>query len=61
MPDISMCDVKDCPKSGECYRHKDSGTKPNQYRQAYFVMRESDERPCENFWPTHENGKKVTP
>jgi hypothetical protein len=61
MPDISMCAVKDCPKSRECYRHRESGTKPNEYRQSYFMRPDDYKGPCEHFWPTHENGKKVTP
>lgn len=35
MPDISMCNDPDCPFSRQCYRHPDSGTKPDPYRQAW--------------------------
>ena len=62
MPDISMCEVKDCQKSKECYRHKDSGTKPTEYRQAYILFPDwKAPENCEHFWPTHKNGKRVTP
>ena len=38
MPDISMCDVNDCPLSKRCYRHEDSGTKPvNNQLYVYFA------------------------
>lgn len=50
MPDISMCAAKGCALSKQCYRHKDSGTKPNEY-QAYFMP--SDDRlgnDCDMFW-----------
>jgi hypothetical protein len=38
MPDIAMCPVESgvCPKSKDCYRHEDSGTLPDEGRQAYF-------------------------
>lgn len=53
MPDIWMCDSKKCPLSRTCYRHKDSGTVPDEYRQAYFVLgREgspSEDGGCEYF------------
>jgi len=35
MPDISMCACVLCPSSPTCYRHKDSGTRPSEYRQAW--------------------------
>lgn len=46
MPDISMCSAV-CPKSSQCYRHADSGTKPSEHRQSY-IMRENG--PCDDFW-----------
>jgi len=57
MPDISMCAVTDCPKSNECYRHKDSGTKASEYRQAYFIWPDDYKGPCEHFWQILPNGK----
>ena len=32
MPDISMCDKKDCPSYTSCYRAQ---AEPNEYRQVY--------------------------
>lgn len=64
MPDISMCDNETCPLAKGCYRNPDSGTKPNQYRQAWMQFRWTDKDGrayCGDYWPTHENGKKVTP
>jgi len=49
MPDISMCAVTDCPKSNECYRHKDW--------QAYFIWPDDYKGPCEHFWQILPNGK----
>lgn len=34
MPDITMCEGKNCPTKHQCYRHT---AFPNEYRQAYFV------------------------
>lgn len=34
MPDISMCQNKECPLSKKCYRFL---AEPNPYRQSYFV------------------------
>lgn len=54
MPDICMCDSKKCPLSKACYRHKDSGTVPNEFQQAYFVLggegSPSEDADCEHFW-----------
>jgi len=46
MPDISMCSAA-CPKSRQCYRHKDSGTVPDKWRQSYTVR---ETGPCDDFW-----------
>lgn len=46
MPDISMCSAA-CPKSRQCYRHADSGTKPDKYWQTYVLR---DQGPCNDFW-----------
>lgn len=45
MPDISMCDQKECPKSKYCYRFR---AEPN-YRQSYFKPPFTDNG-CEYFW-----------
>jgi hypothetical protein len=34
MPDITMCDRKECPSSALCYRFT---AEPNPHRQAYFA------------------------
>lgn len=49
MPDISMCSVETCELKTRCYRHEASGTKPNQYRQSYF-MSSNPGKDCEQFW-----------
>lgn len=62
MPDITMCKNDNCLLSKSCYRHIDSGTKPNMRQSfAYFESRFvglSDHEPnhpgieCEHYWPT---------
>lgn len=52
MPDISMCPSVDCPSRSNCYRHTDSGTKPNEYRQTYTVFEWNlDAGKCDDYWP----------
>lgn len=51
MPDISMCENKDCPLRNDCYRFI---AEPNPYRQAYarFKFAVVDGKPtCDNYWP----------
>jgi len=43
MPDISMCGHAECPSRKSCYRHAESGTKPNGRRQAYMTF-----EPCKD-------------
>lgn len=52
MPDITMCQKVDCPVSGKCYRHSDSGTVANEFRQAYAVWPDDHEggEDCSLFW-----------
>jgi hypothetical protein len=51
-PDISMCADDECPSRAECYRHKASGTKPCEYRQAFADFeRQPDRDQCPFFWP----------
>jgi len=55
MPDISMCADDKCPARSRCYRHKASGTVPDQYRQAYGLFeRPPDDERCGYFWPARE-------
>lgn len=52
MPDIAMCNDKDCPMASRCYRNPESGTKPSEYRQSWFA--ESPRQPdgsCQHQWP----------
>ena len=48
MPDISMCTSKECASSATCYRHADSGTKPDPLRQAYMLF---GPQQCEAYMP----------
>jgi hypothetical protein len=50
MPDISMCGNETCVLKGYCYRNPDSGTKPNEHRQAWLVFQDHTvENPCPYF------------
>ena len=44
MPDITMCkiDSDQCPHTGSCRRHEDSGTVPDMFRQSYLATPERD-------------------
>lgn len=57
MPDICMCEGKDCPKKETCYRFK---AEPSEYRQAYFVHEPYDHEAeeCEHYWPVRESEEK---
>jgi len=39
MPDITMCEDKDCPSARQCYRHMAIA---NELRQSYFLGRVRD-------------------
>jgi uncharacterized OB-fold protein len=57
MPDISMCEGKNCPIKENCYRHR---AMPTPMRQAYFTTPPYDHatRTCGMFWQI-EKGRKV--
>ena len=50
MPDTSMCLDTACPSRERCYRHPESGTRPDQHLQSYgnFVRVPGADR-CEAF------------
>ena len=52
MTDMMMCDAKGCDLSKRCYRHADSGTESDKYRQSYWLR--NDDSPidddCPQFW-----------
>ena len=54
MPDISMCDSTTCPLAKTCYRNEKSGTKPSEFRQAYFFGPAEEGHQCKYYWPTKE-------
>lgn len=60
MPDISMCDGKDCLKKDLCYRHTAT---PTKYRQSFFLNppfnKETQE--CDYYWPNNENNSNLRP
>lgn len=50
MPDISMCPSETCTVRTSCYRNKASGTKPDEFRQAYFVEAPGVDENCPHYW-----------
>lgn len=50
MPDISMCQGKDCPLKEECYRYKAT---PSKFMQSYFGEPPYDKKKkeCDYYWP----------
>lgn len=55
MPDISMCQQR-CDLSDKCKRHKDSGTKPNDYQwyDIYEAPPKNNPDKCRGWWPVNE-------
>lgn len=45
MPDISMCEGKDCPKKEKCYRFR---AIPSEFQ--YWILPDKIHN-CEYFWP----------
>lgn len=56
MPDITMCPSLDCPKRNVCYRNEASGTKPNEYRQSFFVEQPRKGLLCDYYWNRNPHG-----
>ncbi len=46
MPDITMCDGKECPVKKKCYRYT---AKPSEY-QSYFVEAPIKDGKCDYYW-----------
>ena len=49
MPDITMCEGKDCPLKETCKRYKET---PNEYRQSYFINPPYSflKKSCDMYW-----------
>lgn len=48
MPDISMCQNRDCPNRRKCHRFTAT---PNGLRQSYMKFEPDENGYCEYFWP----------
>ena len=57
MPDISMCNNKQCPSKEYCYRFT---AIPNEFRQSYidFGPEEDGMDKCSYFWPNGNDSNK---
>ena len=51
MPDITMCHSKTCNVRKECYRNPESGTKPSEHRQSWFLSVGKEDEDCIYYWP----------
>ena len=47
MTDITKCEGTGCPIKENCYRYT---SKPNEYRQSYFVEVPYKDDECDHFW-----------
>jgi hypothetical protein len=54
MPDISMCDSETCLLKTKCYRNPASGTRPTEYRQAWFIGLAKEGEDCNRYWPVED-------
>lgn len=52
MPDITMCEGKECPIKNQCYRYT---ANPSDY-QSYFAESPWDGEKCEMFWGENAQG-----
>ena len=59
MPDISMCENKNCPLKEKCYRYT---AKPSEHLQAYGYFKPNEEGKCDYYWDNkgYENDKRRT-
>ena len=57
MSDISMCDSPTCLLRDSCYRNPDSGTKPSEFRQSWFVGPAAEGLDCKYYWPVEKDSK----
>lgn len=54
MPDISMCNDKECSRKKECYRFTAT---PNEFRQSYADFKEIEQgKGCEYFMSNKNRG-----
>lgn len=50
MPDITMCPSETCTVAKRCYRNEQFGTKPCEFRQAWFLEPPGEDEACKYFW-----------
>lgn len=55
MPDITMCEGKDCPFKGDCYRYK---AQPNEHWQSYFLEVPYMDGECDKYWPMDKDSQE---
>lgn len=51
MPDITMCDGKNCDLASTCLRYK---AEPSKYRQSYFVEAPIEDEQCDYYWEVED-------
>jgi hypothetical protein len=58
MADIAMCEKKDCPSFGECYRAQ---AVKSEYRQSYMKFDNGTESCCDDYIPVKPAWKNKIP
>ena len=56
MPDISMCQGRNCPQKETCYRYKATPDKYWQSWAEFDTAREEDGLPCQYYWEWYKGG-----
>ena len=54
MPDIAMCNNKECPSKDLCYRHR--AVMSERQSMATFLVEPGEDK-CLYFWPIHPSHK----
>lgn len=59
MPDICMCPSTNCAVRKTCYRNQESGTKPDEYWQSYFVTSPGQGEDCSHYWEIKNETSRI--
>ena len=51
MPDITMCNGKNCELASTCLRYKAT---PSEYSQSYFTEEPIEDGQCDYYWEVKE-------
>lgn len=51
MPDITMCNGKNCDLASTCYRYK---AEPSKFRQSYLIEPPIEDEQCDYYWEVED-------